>query len=130
MAFRSLCSGEDLLLVNGYAQYLLIQTSTISHVISTFPTDFIYCPKTLSEIYRVLNPGGKLLILPAAWITGSRWYDRLAAWLFQITGQAPTRDSISTSIFHQAGFHCQIERINLESSFILLVVANKPVEIK
>jgi len=57
-------------------------------VAATFPSEYIFEPQTLAEIRRVLRPGGKLVIIPSAWITGQGWLEQLAAELFRVTGQA------------------------------------------
>lgn len=119
------------LLVNGYAQFLPFSDSAFHQIAATFPSEFIHHPQTLSEIFRVLVPGGSLIVIPAAWITGERWYDRIAAWLFKFTGQVPADlnvldDNSLTSSFVQAGFHAQVERIKLPTSLVLLIHAHKP----
>ncbi len=76
-------------LARGQAQQLPFAAETFAAVISTFPTDFIIAPETLAEVDRVLKPGGVLIVVPNAQITGGGAVGRLIEWLYRITGQRP-----------------------------------------
>jgi len=133
LAFKKLkMSGFEPLLVNGYAQYFPFPSASFDQVIATFPSEYISHPSTLAEISRILTPTGQLIVIPFAWITGRRWYDHLAAWLFRITGQAPNRHQPMhtyarpfTQTFEQNGFHTQTHCLELDSSQVLVVLATK-----
>lgn len=53
-------------LVRGEAQALPFANEAFDHVVSTFPTEYIFDPQALAELGRVLRPGGTLLVVPAA----------------------------------------------------------------
>ncbi|HWQ83510.1 MAG TPA: class I SAM-dependent methyltransferase, partial [Anaerolineales bacterium] len=76
-------------LLIGAAPNLPYPSGYFDQIVTTFPTEYIFQQPTLIEIKRILRPGGSLLIIPAAWITGRSWLERLAAGLFHVTGQAP-----------------------------------------
>ena len=111
-------------LLRGYTQSLPFPSATFDQIVATFPTEYIYAPATLSEVYRCLKPGGRLVVLPAAQITGRSPADRGAAALFRVTGQAQEWDPQWLAPFTRAGFHPQVEMIPLETSrvFVLLAV--------
>lgn len=117
-------------LLNGYAQYLPFPNQVFDTILATFPTEYIYEIATLSEITRVLKPDGVLLILPAAVIDPARPLDRLFAWLFRITRQAPGRldsayiDSINLP-FKQSGFEIEPRIISIKNSQVLLLVGRQ-----
>jgi ubiquinone/menaquinone biosynthesis C-methylase UbiE len=113
-------------LVNGYAQHLPFPDHSFHQVAATFPSEYIYHPDALHEIYRVLVPGGSLIVLPLAWITGMYLHERLAAWLFHFTGQAPVWDDRIIDPFLKAGFRVDVERQVLPSSVVLVIRAVKP----
>jgi ubiquinone/menaquinone biosynthesis C-methylase UbiE len=113
-------------LVNGYAQFLPFSGLSFDQVVATFPTRFIFNPITLAEIQRVLTPGGTLVTLPIAWITGRGLLHRMAASLFHLTGQSPDLDDNIALPFIQAGFLIQLEQVQLNSSQILFIIAKKP----
>lgn len=52
--------------VQGAAQRLPFQAESFDAVVSTFPSEYIYDPETLSEIERVLRPGGRLIVIESA----------------------------------------------------------------
>jgi len=119
------------LLINGMAQHLPFPDSNFHQVVATFPSEYIYFPQTLTEIHRVLTSGGELLVIPVAWITGRKWYDRIAAALFRVTRQSPEAvtpslvDDLSTP-FQNADFITRAEILKLENSQLLLLHALKP----
>ena len=113
------------LLVNGLAQSLPYADASFNQVVATFPTPFIIEKHTLEEIFRVLMPGGTLIVLPVAWITGSSPTEKLAASIFHLLGQAPDWDDINLQPFLQANFTATVERRKLPGSEILLVKAWK-----
>lgn len=113
------------LLVNGYAQFLPFRNAAFNQVVATFPTEYIADPRVLSEIHRVLTTRGTLIILPIAWITGGCWYERLASWLFRITGQAPEWDDYFLEPLKSAGFQVEISRQSIRSSIVLIIRAAK-----
>src|SRR6185295_2766775 len=57
-------------LVRGMAQKLPFQDGAFSAIVSTFPTNFIFAPETLNEVHRVLQPQGRLVIVPGGSLIG------------------------------------------------------------
>jgi ubiquinone/menaquinone biosynthesis C-methylase UbiE len=116
-------------ILRGYAQHIPFANESFHSVVATFPSEYIFDPETLLEIRRVLTPGGRLVILPMAWITGTRLLERLAAWLFRITGEAPgVPGQISTMVKNRIshlGFAVRSEIIKLDGGQVLIVLANK-----
>jgi ubiquinone/menaquinone biosynthesis C-methylase UbiE len=116
-------------LVRGCAQYLPYGNGVFDSVIATFPSEYIFDLQTLKEIQRVLGAGGRLIVLPMAWITGTRPLERLAAWLFRITGEAPGKPGpISAAIrdrFLLSGFVTHSEIVEQKGSQVLVIVAEK-----
>ncbi len=121
--------GYNPTLVTALAQYLPFPDTYFQQVVATFPSEFIIDGRTLIEIHRVLQPRGELIILPYAWITGQQWHERLAAWLFRVTGQAPEWDEKFNKPFEMMGFTISVERIVLGSSKLPLLFATKQTKI-
>jgi ubiquinone/menaquinone biosynthesis C-methylase UbiE len=123
--------GFSPLLVNGYAQFMPFPSAAFNQIVATFPSEYIYSDRTIAELYRLLAPGGSLVLLPVAWIRGPKLPDRLAAALFRVTGQAPDYDElISHQLelsrpFERAGFAVHTEMLSLASSQVMLLLATK-----
>lgn len=118
-------------LTRGVSQALPFPSDAFSTVVSTFPAEYIFDAQTQSEVYRVLCSGGHFVVTPAAWIVGRATLDRLAAWLFRITGQSPSSpiETIQKRVikpFQESGFLVKTELIETKSSVVLLVLADKP----
>lgn len=126
LAMKNITAANVPKLTNGDIHNLPYKSRTFNEIVCTFPTDYITADQVLREIQRVLIHGGKLIILPMAWIKPSKFIYRLAAWLFSITGQAPSRAQKKvTDYFIQtlngAGFFCQPHLIELQNSRVLLL---------
>lgn len=117
-------------LISGLGQALPFLSGNFETVVATFPTEYIFEARTLSEAHRVLASGGRFIVLLVAWITGSGLLDRAAAWLFRVTGQAPSELSQEAAKrmiepFIQAGFQVQTKQLEVKSSLVLIVIAEK-----
>ena len=117
-------------LVRGLAQGLPFPTATFDTVVSTFPAEYIFDARTLTEAYRVLTPAGRFVILPGAVITGRGIRDRFLAWLFRFTGQTPSNLSEiiherSKEPFANAGFQLQVHELSVKSSIVFIMIATK-----
>ncbi|MCL5428446.1 MAG: methyltransferase domain-containing protein [Chloroflexi bacterium] len=110
-------------LVRASAEHLPFTGHVFDQLVATFPSEYIVQPATLSEARRVLISGGKLVVLPVAWIRGNRLWERLAAWLFRVTGQAPDWDSLFSDPLRKAGFAVAEKRIELAGSEVMQVIA-------
>ena len=114
-------------LARARVQALPFAGATFPSVLSNFPAEFIMEPAAIAEFYRVLQPGGAFVCIPAARITGVGLMDRWARWLFQVTGQsaqgwyAPFGERYAT-----AGFTVRVEEVALPRGVVVLLVAEKP----
>ncbi len=113
-------------LIRGRVQALPLASGSFTTLVSTFPTEFIVDPKAIAEFYRVLAPGGVLVIVPAAQIIGLALPDRLAEWLFRVTGQSAEPGLVPlTNPLLPAGFATRVEKVRLPRSVVTVVVAEK-----
>jgi ubiquinone/menaquinone biosynthesis C-methylase UbiE len=122
-------SGFPVSLSRGYAQRLPFGAACFDEAVATFPSEYIYDPQTLAEVYRVLKPGGKFVVVPMAWIQGRKLWERLAAWVFHITRQSVVLTEAAEgrvrTYFTAAGFRVSLLRVELLQSTVLVIMAEK-----
>lgn len=117
--------GVNSKLTRGITQALPYPNETFDIIVSTFPSEYIFDPQTLSEVKRVLRNRGRLIVLPVAFPT-----DGFLKWLYKVTGESPAvlDESIKerlTGPFLQAGFQVDIQHLELQSSQLVILLASK-----
>ena len=113
-------------LVRAKAQAIPLPTASLDGIVSTFPSEFIIDPETLRETYRVLKPGGKLVIVGNALLTkGGLAKDALEA-AYRVTGQRGDYQSHIEQAFTEVGFNFTPHVEELPRSLVQLVIATKP----
>ena len=117
--------GSSQKLTRGLAQSLPFQSGIFDTIVSTFPTDYIFQEKTLTEVKRCLSDRGRLIVLPVAFPKNG-----FLKWLYKITGESP--DELTESIkkrslqpFLNAGFYAEVEIVEVKSNRLLIIVAMK-----
>lgn len=112
-------------ITRGLAQELPFRNETFDTVISTFPAEYIYDMRTLSEVKRCLLNGGRFIVLPVAMPK-----NRFLSWLFKVTDQAPSEalELIQKDLeepFIQSEFDVETHVIEKVSGTLILIVARK-----
>jgi ubiquinone/menaquinone biosynthesis C-methylase UbiE len=120
-------------LVRGLAQSLPFPANAIDTVVATFPAEYIFEQQTLLEVRRTLKNGGRLIVLPVAWITGKGVLDKFLAWLFRFTGQTPSDPILEVTEklkepFEKAGFVVETRQVEVKSSLLLVLIATNKKE--
>lgn len=112
-------------LARALAQALPFRNETFETIIATFPAEYITDPRTLSEVRRCLSDGGRFVVLPAALPK-----NRILAWLFRVTGQAPS-DAVQViqqklqEPLIQAEFETKMHILERTSGTLVVIVAEK-----
>ena len=58
--------GTNSTVIQGSAQGLPFSDASFDTVVSTFPSEYIYESDTIAEVFRVLRPGGRLIVIEGA----------------------------------------------------------------
>lgn len=113
-------------LSRGYAQFLPFPSRAFDGVVSTFPSEYIADPRTLSEVRRVLKNDGRFIIVPAAWAGGASLLERGSRWLFRVTGQGGEGVKARiTDFLAEHGFSAICSEVDIRHSTVLIVAAEK-----
>ena len=107
---------------------LPFRSASFDSIVATFPTEYIIQPETLQSIHRVLVPGGRLVVLPAAWITGRSLPERVMALIYRITGQVPPPTLNIEEMLapvKQHGFAPRLKWIENAGSRLMVIVADR-----
>lgn len=126
-------------LVRAKVEALPFATAVFHTVLSTFPTDYIVDPATLTAVHRVLKPNGRLVVVPEGHLTGHGILHKLIEWLFRITGQRIDPPSVTNTPqwppssvweplrqrFAEAGLALTVETISLPRSQVTILIAVK-----
>jgi ubiquinone/menaquinone biosynthesis C-methylase UbiE len=118
-------NGHTPRLSRGIAQALPYPSDTFAAVISTFPTDFILKPETLREVHRVLDPGGRFVIVPSGAFTTSGAAESGLEVLYRATGQRQD-DALTDGLpgyFAQFGYRVTIAQEPCPRSVATVIVA-------
>jgi ubiquinone/menaquinone biosynthesis C-methylase UbiE len=113
-------------LVRAQAQALPFPAQSFPAVISTFPTEFIADPVTLAEIYRVLEPGGRLVVVLCGVLTRGGIVKEALEGAYRATGQRSPRLVSVEDRLAAAGFRGHLFSEELSRSLVWLFVAEKP----
>ncbi|MEP7287389.1 MAG: class I SAM-dependent methyltransferase [Chloroflexota bacterium] len=113
-------------LVRARAQTLPFPDAAFPAVVSTFPTDFIVDPATIAEVYRVLQPGGRLVFVPNGVLTGGGLARRGVDAAYRVTGQSGAWPIAITERFTAAGFTLTQISEPCRISVAQVIIAQKP----
>jgi ubiquinone/menaquinone biosynthesis C-methylase UbiE len=125
-------------LVRAKAQALPFKNNEFQSILSTFPSEYIVDDLTLKEAWRVLEPGGKFIVIPGVEeIFGIKdnekklqaLFDELASILYRVTGEAIHPDNKFAHGYvkqlNDTGFSTDIQHIRQRRAVILRIIAQK-----
>ena len=108
LAWRNLSApGHPPRLARADTARLPFSDASFGCVVSTFPAAFIFDPTVLAEIHRVLQPGGRAVIVPGVRLIKEDPLSRLARLAFRLTSGRSDPRAIADAAqarFEAAGF--------------------------
>lgn len=113
-------------LIRGVGQNVPVKTGTFQSVSATFPAPYIFETATLNEIRRILRPGGKLIILLTADVTGTSLHERLIRWFYGLFGFGYASGSFQEYLqkpLRECGFMGHMEWIPGPNARLLVIIA-------
>ncbi len=113
-------------LVRARAEQLPFRADSFAAAISTFPTAFILAPSTLREVQRVLQAGGRLIIVPNAVFTGKGAAQRGIELAYRLTAQRGGAPLDVQARFAEAGFQLSFAQVPARRSVAQVLIAEKP----
>jgi ubiquinone/menaquinone biosynthesis C-methylase UbiE len=118
-------------LARGLAQQLPFRIS-FDCVVATFPSEYIFTPGTIKEIYRVLVPGGKLVILLTA-MPGyqnplTKIFDRVSQLAYHGKSPVETRLAEVIQTYKKEGFRIRKTILERKSVNLLLLIGEKSID--
>jgi ubiquinone/menaquinone biosynthesis C-methylase UbiE len=124
-------------LARARSQALPFPADHFDAVVSTFPSDYIVDPRTIAEVARVLRPGGRLVVVPGAWLLPTSPTNRLLERVARLVYGEPARraqqvEQALSGAFPQLrpllsahGFTVEVTHARYPNSIALLIVADK-----
>ncbi len=118
-------SGIKPRLVRARSQALPFRSASFGSLVSTFPAEYILEPRSIAEAWRVLRAGARLVIVAMAEMRGRGALDRMANWLFRVTGQAGELPPDWIEPLVQVGFEIQRVDVPVQRSNVVQIIGTK-----
>ncbi len=111
--------------VRAQAQALPFPNRTFDSIVMTFPPGFVYDPRTLAEIYRLLADDGRLIWVDAGRLLPRDFYSRLLDRAFDAVGGDAHFTHGATELLAGAEFESRIETVQDDASVVRVAIATK-----
>jgi len=118
-------SARSPLLVRADTAHLPFGRECFAATVSTFPTEYILSVQVIMEAVRVLEVGGRFIIVPNAAFTGTRLPQRWARELFRVTRQAPAWIAPLVDSLSKSGLHTSSHEVAVGDSQVSILVGTK-----
>jgi ubiquinone/menaquinone biosynthesis C-methylase UbiE len=116
--------GLEVPLCRGQASSLPFAAEAFDAVVVTFPTAFVYDEDWMSQAARVLQTGGRLIVVEMASFSRTGSLSRCLEWLFRITGQRGPAPDLP-GLLRAVGLDARRAEADVEGTTVELVLARK-----
>lgn len=121
-------SNHNIPLVTGSASAIPLNPAIFDSVVTTFPAPEIFGQQSISEIYRLLRPGGRWICLPAVQIEPTGLWSLIPFILLGLTRQRPM-ENLAGAIQHIFEgfpvFKVRIEEVPIKFGHAVVILAEK-----
>ncbi len=117
-------AGGQPVLLRAVGQQLPFADAKFSDVVATFPAEYILQPPTLREAWRVLEPGGQLLLIDAAQFNRRDAYTAAVDVAYRATQQVRAED-VRPRLLRASGFAVREQWLAVRDSSVQLLIATK-----
>jgi ubiquinone/menaquinone biosynthesis C-methylase UbiE len=93
--------------------------------VSTFPAGFIFQHDCLNDVHRVLQPGGRFVIVPGAAFRTEGISTEAVKFAYRVTGQGETSADAVQPLFEGAGFAFESHIVQTKRANVTVWVLNK-----
>jgi len=107
------------------ARAIPFPTETFSNIIATFPTEYIFNPRTLANIHRLLRPTGQLVIVMQGDLLGFGVLSTFVEGLYRVTGQRAIAENTVSATLTAANFNVRWERLRFQGASAQVLIAQK-----
>lgn len=111
--------------VQARVQALPFPNAAFDGALSTFPTPYILDPETRAELSRVMEVGGRIVIILEALITSRRALDRLISWVIRVTGAEFEPSDRWLKPWEGGDFSPELQRVRLPGAVVFRAVVEK-----
>jgi ubiquinone/menaquinone biosynthesis C-methylase UbiE len=117
-------TGSQAPLLRGRSQALPFAAESFTDVVATFPAEYILDPATHAEAWRVLQPGGQMIMIDAAYFVQRTAYTAAVDAAYRATGQVRHTD-LRPALLHAAGFQISERWIAVDDSRVQALIGVK-----
>jgi ubiquinone/menaquinone biosynthesis C-methylase UbiE len=112
-------------LLRARVEMLPFAPAAFDSIVMTFPPGFVFDPRALAELCRVLNDRGRLIWVDAGRLLPQDSWSRALNWALDATSGDGDFDSVAVTTLSRAGFDSRVETARDEASIVKVVVATK-----
>lgn len=120
--------GLPIPLIRGRAQQLPFADACFDSVVATFPSEFVVERPTVSEIARILRPGGQAVIVVMAELVPHTLWERFLVSLYRITGQHDPLPNLS-ALLEPLPLVPHVEQVLAGRAEVTLVLLEKQIDV-
>lgn len=112
-------------IIQAQAQAIPFPADQFANVVATFPTEYIFEPRTLAEIRRVLRLQGALIVVLQGQLAAPPPVRAFIESLYRVTGQRESSLEVVLTWFARAGFDSHWHTASVEGAAATVLVAHR-----